>query len=119
MASRDLNGHLRVTWGNLPTQTLNNILNMTFNQKSVDFKYSLYTPQFPREETAIFQLNYDGTLEDHSLLDADLYYPARRKIGTAKISYASLNNVNGTINATNPMPILSYGGCNFIVFTSL
>lgn len=119
MAAKDLDGHIRLTWGNLPSETLNNMLNMTYDSKTVDLKYSLYTPKFQSDETAVFKLNYDATPDTHSLLNADLYCPGQKKIGTAAISFASLSNVNGTVNATTPIPHFSYAGCSFVVLTTL
>ncbi|EFN78662.1 Apolipophorins [Harpegnathos saltator] len=116
--ARDLNGHFRVTWGLLPSQSVNNLFNITFNKKEMNLKYSLYTPQFLQEETVVLLFNYDYTYNERNLINADLFYPPGRQIGAAKIAYESLINVNGTLNASIPgQP--SYVGCNFVVFTTL
>ncbi|KAK2581438.1 hypothetical protein KPH14_005113 [Odynerus spinipes] len=119
IAARDIDGHLRLTWGMLPNQTANNLFNMTFDKQEIDLKYSLFTPKHLQEETLVILFNYDGKSERNNLIDVNLFVPARKRIGTAKISYESLANVNGTINATTPIPNFSYVGCNFIVLTSL
>lgn len=114
-----LDSHVRLTWGHSTSQTINNMLNVTFDQKAADLKYSLYTPHYKNEETAILKLKYDSTPESHSNLNADLFFPSAKKVGNARISYASLSNVNGTLNASTHMPQFPYGGCNFIVLTTL
>jgi len=119
MATRDINGHFRLSWGLLATQSVNNLFNVTFDKKEIELKYSLYTPLFPREETVVLIFNYDANSDVQNLINAHLFYPSRRKIGTAKISYESLVNVNGTVNASISMQQMSYVGCNFVIFTTL
>ncbi|EZA49996.1 Apolipophorins [Ooceraea biroi] len=119
MATRDINGHLRLTWGLLPTQSINNLFNVTFDNKEIELKYSLYTPKFLQEETLVFLFSYDGTSDERNVINADLFYPPRQQIGTAKIYYESLINVNGTVNASISSQRLSYIGCNFVVLTTL
>lgn len=118
MITRDINGHFRVTWGLLPSQSINNLLNITFVEKEMELKYSLYTPKFLQEETLVLLFTYDYTYEQN-LINADLFYPPRQQIGAARISYESLINVNGTLNGTMTGQRLSYLGCNFVVFTTL
>lgn len=119
MATRDINGHCRVTWGLLPTESINNLFNITFDKKEIELKYSLYTPQFLQEETLVLLFSYDATSDIRNLINVDLFYPPGQQIGTAKISYESLININGTVNASIVMQNLSYVGCNFIVLTTL
>jgi len=118
MATRDINGHFRLTWGLLPMQSINNLFNITFNTNEIDLKYSLYTPFVSQEETIVFLFNYDTNSEQY-LINANLFYPSSRHVGTAKISYESLMNVNGTVNASTSMQHLSYIGCNFVILTTL
>lgn len=119
MATRDINGHFRLTWGLLAMQSVNNLFNITFDNKEIELKYSLYTPLFPQEETVVLLFNYDANSDEQNLINADLFYPSGRQIGTAKISYESLINVNGTVNATISLQQLSYVGCNFVILTTL
>lgn len=119
MATRDIDGHFRLTWGLLPMQSFNNLFNITFDKKEIELKYSMYTPLFPQEETLVLIFNYDANSAEKNLINADLFYPSRRQIGTANISYESLINVNGTVNASIFMQDLSYVGCNFVVLTTL
>ena len=119
MAARDIDGHLRLTWGTLPTQTLNNVLNATFDNKGMEFKYSLYTPKYLQEETMVFLFSYNAAHDVHTDISADLFLPAHKQIGSTRISYVSLVNVNGTINATTPVPTFAYVGCDFAVLTTL
>ncbi|XP_032670099.1 uncharacterized protein LOC116843644 isoform X1 [Odontomachus brunneus] len=118
MITPDINGHFRVTWGLLPSQSVNNLFNITFVKKEMELKYSLYTPKFLQEETLVLLFTYDYTSKQ-ILINADLFYPPRQQIGTARISYESLINVNGTLNGTLSGQRLSYLGCNFVVFTTL
>ena len=119
MAAHNIDGHLRLTWGNSPSQTLNNVLIATFDNKIMEFKYSLYTPKYLQEETIIFLFSYDATHEIHRVIGADLHFPAHKQIGSTRITYTSLVNVNGTINITTPLPIFPYLGCDFVVLTTL
>ncbi|XP_015173164.1 PREDICTED: uncharacterized protein LOC107064693 [Polistes dominula] len=119
VAAQDIDGHLRLTWGMLPNQTANNLFNITFEKKEIELKYSLFTPKYLQEETLVLLFNYDGNSDRYNLIDVNLFLPARKRVGTAKISFESLTNVNGTINATTPIPNLSYVGCNFVVLTTL
>ncbi|KAL2717243.1 hypothetical protein V1478_012943 [Vespula squamosa] len=119
VAARDIDGHLRLTWGMLPNQTANNLFNMTFDKQEIELKYSLFTPKYLHEETLVILFNYDAKSDQCNLIDVNLFLPARKRIGTARISYENLANINGTINATTPIPNFSYVGCNFIVFTTL
>lgn len=119
MAARDINGHFRVTWGLLPMQSVNNLFNITFDKKEIELKYSLYSPLYSEEETVVLLFNYDANSDQQNLINADLYYPSRRQVGTARISYESLINVNGTVNASISTQNLSYVGCNFIILTTL
>lgn len=112
-------GHLRLTWGTTRMQSLTNLFNVTFGKETFDLKYTFFTPYFLQRETVLLYFTYDATSEEYNLINADVHYPASDKIGTARISYASLINVNGTINATTPIPHLSYVGCDFIVLTTL
>ncbi|KAG8042041.1 hypothetical protein G9C98_000032 [Cotesia typhae] len=119
MAEKNLDAHIRFAWNDLPSSAINNLLNVTFDQKRIGLKYSLYTPQARNGETAIILFNYDGQKVEESIIDTEIYYPARRRMGTAHISYSSLSNINGTLNVTTPMPRFSYAACNFIVLTAL
>lgn len=119
MAEKNLDAHIRFAWDDLPSSAINNLLNVTFDQKRIGLKYSLYTPQARNGETAIILFNYDGQKVEESIIDTEIYYPARRRMGTAHISYSSLSNINGTLNVTTPMPRFSYAACNFIVLTTL
>lgn len=119
MAARDIDGHLRLTWGTQPTQTLNNVLNATFDDKGMELKYSLYTPSHLQEETVVFLFTYDAAHDIHTSIGADLYSPAHKQIGSTRISYESLINVNGTINATTPVPTFAFVGCDFVILTTL
>lgn len=119
MAEKNLDAHLRLAWSDLPINALKNFLNVTFDQQRINLKYSLYTPKFINEETVAVIFNYDASLVQRSVIDADLYYPARQHIGAARISYTSLSNVNGTVNVTTSIARLPYAACNFIVLTTL
>ncbi|KAI4492782.1 hypothetical protein M0804_002573 [Polistes exclamans] len=119
VAAQDIDGHLRLTWGLLPHQTANNLFNITFDKKEIELKYSLFTPKYLQEETLVILFNYDANSDRYNLIDVNLFLPARKRIGTAKISFESLTNVNGTINTTTPIHNVSYVGCNFVVLTTL
>ncbi|XP_025074116.1 uncharacterized protein LOC105427375 [Pogonomyrmex barbatus] len=121
MIRRDINGHLRLTWGLLSIHSLNNLFNITFDNSEIKFKYSLFTPLFMEEETVVLLFNYDTEINERNLINmqADLFYPSRRQIGTGKITYESLINVNGTFNASISIQQLSFVGCNFVVLTTL
>ncbi|XP_015122764.1 uncharacterized protein LOC107045138 [Diachasma alloeum] len=119
IAERNIDAHLRLSWGKSPGESVNNILNATFEGTKIGLKYSLYTPKFIQEETGIILFNYDGGEGQRSILDADVYYPSATKVGTAHVSYDSLNNVNGTLNATTPFPRFSYAACDFVILTTL
>lgn len=119
MAPRDIDGHLRFTWGMLPSQSINNLFNFTFEDKEIELKYSLYTPKYLQEETLVVLFNYDGASNLHNYIHTDVFYPARERIGTASINYASLVNVNGTVNISSLIPNIPHAGCNFIVLTTL
>lgn len=119
MLTRDINGHFRLTWGLLPSQSVNNLFNVTFDKSEMELKYSLYTPMFLHEETIVLLFSYDCTSNERNLITADLFHPSRQHIGTVNISYESLINVNGTVNASIPGQRLSYFGCDFVVLTTL
>ena len=120
MGTRDINGHLRASWGMLPVQSVNNLLNISFDNKEVELKYSLYTPKFQQQETLVLLFNYDGTQDmEKRLINAEVYYPASTRIASANVSYESLLNVNGTINTALPVANVSSLGCQFIVLTTL
>ncbi|XP_063971909.1 uncharacterized protein LOC135159796 [Diachasmimorpha longicaudata] len=118
-AERNIDAHLRLSWGKSLGESINNIFNATFEGPKIGLKYSLYTPKFIEQETGIILLTYDGGESHGSLLDADIYYPSATKVGTARISYDSLNNINGTVNVTTPFPKFSYAACDFVVLTTL
>lgn len=120
MGKRDINGHLRGSWGMLPIQSVNNLFNVTFDNKEIELRYSLYTPRFQQQETLVILFNYDATpVGETRLINADVYCPASTHIGSANVSFDSLVNVNGTINAVLPMANISQLGCQFVVFTTL
>ncbi|XP_014467442.1 PREDICTED: uncharacterized protein LOC106740686 [Dinoponera quadriceps] len=119
IVTRDINGHFRVTWGLLPSQSMHNLFNITFDKKEMELKYSLYMPRLLQEETIMLLCSYDCTSNERNLINADLFYPPGRQIGTARISYESLFNVNGTVNVSIASQDLSYLGCNFVVLTTL
>lgn len=120
MSKRDINGHLRASWGMLPIQSVNNLFNVTFDNKQIATKYSLYTPKFQQQETLVFLFNYDGTLDSEiRLINADVYFPASTHFGSANVSYESLVNVNGTLSAVLPLENVTEIGCDFVVFTTL
>ncbi|XP_034937258.1 uncharacterized protein Apoltp [Chelonus insularis] len=119
MAQKNIDGHLRLAWDDLKTKILNNIFNITFDEKKIGFKYSLFTPKSQTEEKAIVLFNYDGGKNNESLINADFYYTPRKKVGTINISYLSLTNVNGTLNVSTGVPNFPYVACNFIVLTTL
>lgn len=119
MAERNMDAHLRFIYGTIKTQTINNLLNVTFDPKRIGFKYLLYTPKYDKEETASVIFKYDGAVDHRSLIDTVLYYPAQKQIGTAHISYMSLSNINGTLNVTTFLPQLPYAACKFIILTTL
>lgn len=120
MSKRDINGHLRASWGMLPIQSVNNLFNVTFDNKQIEMKYSLYTPKYLQQETLVFLFNYDATLDSGiRLINADVYLPASKHLGSANVSYDSLVNVNGTLNAVLPAANVTEIGCQFIVFTTL
>jgi hypothetical protein len=119
MDTNNINGHLRFTWGLRQDQNLNNLFNITFDSKQIDFKYSLFTPNFLHEETVLLYARYNDKQEHYTLINTDLYHPARNRIGSANISYQSLINVNGTLNASTPFPNFSNVSCEFIVSTTL
>ncbi|XP_011501595.1 PREDICTED: uncharacterized protein LOC105365190 [Ceratosolen solmsi marchali] len=119
MDTNDINGHLRLTWGLKRDQNLNNLFNITFDSKQIDFKYALFTRKFLKEETFLLFAKYNDKQEHLTFINTDLYYPARNRIGSANISYHSLININGTINAWTPFPNFSNISCKFIVSTTL
>lgn len=120
MNKRDINGHLRASWGMLPIQSVNNLFNITFDNKQIEMKYSLYTPKFQQQETLTLLFNYDATSDTEiRLINADVYFPASTHLGSANVSYESLVNVNGTLNAILPMANNTKIGCQFTVFTTL
>ncbi|XP_012252389.2 uncharacterized protein LOC105683963 [Athalia rosae] len=119
MQTQDINGHLRLTWGLTARETVNNLFNVTFDNKEIAFDYSLITPNYLQEETLVVRLNYDGGSPDQMVINANVYSPSTKKIGTANLVYASLANVNGSVNASTPFKALPYAGCNFIVLTTI
>lgn len=120
MITRDIDGHLRFTWGTLQSlKTIKSFINATFDEKGMNLKYSLHTPKHTQQETFVLLFSYDAAHETYTLIDADLYLPADKKLGSTHISYASLVNVNGTINATTAIPNFAFVGCDFIVLTTL
>ena len=119
MNPNDINGHLRLTWGLERSQTLNNLFNITFDSKKIDFKYALFTPTFLQEETVIIVLKYDANSDRYTIINTDLNYPGQKRIGSAEIFYQSLININGTVNASLPFPNFKEVGCEFIVLTTL
>ncbi|KZC12617.1 Vitellogenin, partial [Dufourea novaeangliae] len=120
MGNRNINGHLRASWGMLPIQSVNNLFNVSFDNNQIDLKYALHTPKFQQQETLVFLFNYDATLTtDRRLLNANIYYPASTHIGSANVSYESLLNVNGTVNAVLPLANISQLECQFLVYTTL
>ncbi|XP_058800590.1 uncharacterized protein LOC131669586 [Phymastichus coffea] len=119
MNLNDINGHLKLTWGLRPDQTLNNLFNISFASKDIDFKYSLYTPKFLQQETLLLYLKYDDKHSKHTFIGANLHYPGQKRIGSANIYYQSLINVNGTIDASTPLLNFGQVGCKFIVMTTL
>ncbi|XP_031834655.2 apolipoprotein lipid transfer particle isoform X2 [Nomia melanderi] len=120
MGRREISGHLRASWGMLPIQSINNLFNVTIDNKEIDLRYSLFTPKFQQQETLVFVFNYDATLDtDRRLINAEVYYPASTRFGSANVSYESLVNVNGTLNAVLPMGNITQIGCQFVVFTTL
>lgn len=119
MDVNDINGHLRLTWGLLQHQTLNNLFNISFDSKQIDCKYSLYTPKFLQQETLVLHLKYDDRQRVYTLIDANLHYPGKNCIGSASIHYHSMINVNGTVNLTTSLPSFGHIGCKFVVLTTL
>ncbi|XP_076760898.1 apolipoprotein lipid transfer particle [Xylocopa sonorina] len=123
MDSRYINGHLRGSWGMLPVQSVNNLLNVTFDNKQIELRYSLCTPKFRQQETFVLLFGYDATLleaNDKHALTAELYYPASTNVASANVSYESLMNVNGTVNVILPRPTnVSRLECRFVVLTTL
>lgn len=120
MSKRDINGHLRASWGMLPIESVNNLFNVTFDNKQIEMKYSLYTPKYLQQETLVLLFNYDAISNSEiRLINADVYFPASTHFGSANVSYESLVNVNGTLNAVLPVANLTEIGCQFVVFTTL
>ncbi|XP_034189232.2 apolipoprotein lipid transfer particle [Osmia lignaria lignaria] len=120
MGTRDIDGHLRVSWGMLPVQSINNLLNVSFDNKEILLKYSLYTPKFQQQETLVFVFDYDAKHDTvRRLINANIHYPASTHLASANISYESLSNVNGTVDAVLPFANVSQVGCQFVVFTTL
>nr|XP_003701542.2 PREDICTED: uncharacterized protein LOC100880818 isoform X1 [Megachile rotundata] len=118
--TRNIDGHLRVSWGMLPVQAVNNLLNVSFDDKEIQFKYSLYTPKFQQQETLVFLLDYDAKHDAiRRSINANVHYPASTNFASANISYESLSNVNGTVNAVLPFANISRLGCQFVVLTTL
>ncbi|XP_046746375.1 uncharacterized protein LOC124411334 [Diprion similis] len=115
----DINAHLRFTWGLESNQTVNNFINISFQQNEVNFDYSLRTPKFLQEETCVLRLEYNTASPAYSIINTDVYYPSSTRIGTARIVYVSLANVNGSVNASTPIEGLPYIGCNFVVYTTI
>ncbi|XP_076641857.1 apolipoprotein lipid transfer particle [Halictus rubicundus] len=120
MSKRNIQGHLYGSWGMLPHQTVNNLFNITFDNKQIETKYALYTPKFQQQDTLVFVFKYDATLDSEiRLIHADVYFPASKHVGSANVSYESLVNVNGTLTAVLPAANATEIGCQFIVFTTL
>lgn len=121
MNTGDINGHIRASWGMLPVQSVNNVFNLSFDNKEIELKYSLYTPKFQQQETLVFLFDYNAMDQssDKRAINAKLYYPASTRIASANVSYESLMNVNGTIDSILPLANVSQLGCQFIVFTTL
>nr|QGV11544.1 Vg4 [Tetrastichus brontispae] len=119
MNPNDIDGHLRLTWGLKQDQMLNNLFNISFDSKEIDFKYSLYTPKFLQQETLVVHLKYDDKPRLYTLIGADLNYPGQKRVGSAIIHYQSMINLNGSVNATTPLPAFGNVGCKFIVLTTL
>lgn len=122
MGKRDINGHLRASWGMLPVQSVNNLVNVSFDSKEIKLKYSLYSPKFEQQETLVLLFDYDIISPDSDVraINAEVYYPARTRLASANVSYESLLNVNGTVdsilpleNGTRPLE------CQFVVLTTL
>lgn len=120
MGRRDINGHLRASWGMLPYQYVNNLLNVSFDSNEIEVKYSLFTPKFQQQETLVFLFDYDATIDvTKRAINADVYYPASTRVASANLSYESLTNVNGTVHAVLPVANVTQLGCQFVVFTTL
>ncbi|XP_014226324.1 uncharacterized protein LOC106652091 isoform X2 [Trichogramma pretiosum] len=119
MSANDVDGHLRLAWGTRINETLNNVFNVTFDSKTIDLKYSLFTPLYEQEETLVLLAGYDSRDEDRTLLRTDINYPGQKRIGSAKLFYESLININGTLNASTSFPHLSEIGCEFVIVTTL
>ncbi|KAF7992093.1 hypothetical protein HCN44_001418 [Aphidius gifuensis] len=120
MTNKSIDGHFRLCQGSGSTEVvINNILNATFEHKKIGINYSLYTPKFAKKKTVNIVMHYDGSPIERNIIDIDIFYPGKKQIGKAHISYESLVNVNGTLNATTSMPKFQYAACNFIVLTTL
>lgn len=121
MDTGDINGHIRASWGMLPVQYVNNVFNLSFDNKEIEMRYSLYTPKFQQQETLVFLFDYNAMDQssDKRAINAKLYYPASTRIASANVSYESLMNVNGTVDSILPLANVSHLGCQFIVFTTL
>lgn len=105
----------------LPVQSVNNVFNLSFDNKEIELRYSLYTPKFQQQETLVLLFDYNAMDQssDKRSINAKLYYPASTRIASANVSYESLMNVNGTIDSILPLTNISQLGCQFIVFTTL
>ena len=117
--TNNIDGHVRVIWGLENDQKLNNIFNITLNNKQIDLKYALFTPQFPSEETLLLLAKYDSKDEIYTLLNTDVHFPGSKRVGAAKVSFQSLININGTLNVSTSFPNLAEIGIDFIVLTNL
>ncbi|XP_046620371.1 uncharacterized protein LOC124305239 [Neodiprion virginianus] len=116
---QDINAHLRFTWGLESHQTVNNFVNVSFQPNEISFDYSLRTPKFLQEETFILRLEYSKASTAYNIINTDVYYPSSKRLGTARIVYASLANVNGSFNASTPIEGIPYIACNFVVYTTI
>ncbi|XP_066586148.1 uncharacterized protein Apoltp [Prorops nasuta] len=117
MKPRNIDGHLHAIWG--PRKELTNTFNVTFDKKQLDLEYIVSFPKVMDKKTATVLFSYDGRDNNKNLINADIFYPEKHSIGTARISYESIINVNGTVNTTVPVFNLTYVGCSFIVRTTL
>lgn len=67
-----------------------------------DFQAKLTTPKFRSEHTFGLSGHYDRTDGDYHNLVCALDYPASRRISDLDVSFNSLTNMHGAVNATTP-----------------
>lgn len=119
MSPNEIDGHVRVEWGRLQDQFLNNILNVTLNSEENSLRYFLRSPKYLDEDTVAVALNYDSKNPTNKRFTADVRLPASNRIGYSEVIFSDLVNMNGTLNITTLMKNVTFIGCDFMLLSNV